>query len=591
MNWDLSKLYKGFDDPAFASDMAKFEEELEAARAQVAALGEGPDEAAKLRAVVEKLREINDLGGKLGSMIFLTLAADSDCEAALAPRQRLLELGNRQRMLESAFVRHIGANPRIEALCAQDALLQEHALYFRKCREEAAHLIDPALEPAVLDMQLTGDSAWVRLRDELFAGLSIDVELDGEVKTLPLPAVRALADDPRAEVREAGYRAELGAYPRIETAMAACLNGIKGEAITLARMRGFDSVLDWALGIARVDRETLSALLTAMEESFPMFREYFRLKAKLLGYEGGLKFQDLFAPVGDDAASYSLDEARDLLLKVFGGHSPEIADVMRRAFDEEWIDAYPRPGKEGGAFCADVHALRQSYVLTNFNGSFSAVSTLAHELGHAFHNSCLDDASALMCDVPMPLAETASTFNELLLSEHMLEAEPAAALKLLEQQLGDAAQVIVDIMSRYLFEKEVVERRRDSALTARELCEIMRNAQLKTYGDGLNPEYLHPYMWACKPHYYDTDNHFYNFPYAFGLLFAAGLHAKYRELGDAFWPMYKKILRFSGVGTVREAAASAGIDVTDPEFWRGSLSVFKNKLDQLQKLAKLPENA
>ena len=347
MNWDLSKLYKGFDDPAFAADMAKLEAEIDAVREQIAHLGEGSDEAARLRAVTVRLRDLTDLGGKLGSMVYLTLAADSDCEAALGPRQRLLELGNKQQMVESAFVRHVGANPRIEALCAEDALLGEHALYFRKCREEAAHLIDPALEPAVLDMQLTGGASWVRLRDELFAGLSIDVELDGEVKTLPLPAVRALADDPRAEVRAAGYRAELNAYPRIETAMAACLNGIKGEALTLSRMRSFDSVLDWALGIARMDRETLNALLTVMEESLPMFREYFRLKAKLLGGEGGLKFQDLFAPVGGDARSYTLEEARGLLLEVFGKHSPEIAEVMRRAFDEEWIDAYPGRARRG----------------------------------------------------------------------------------------------------------------------------------------------------------------------------------------------------------------------------------------------------
>ena len=589
MNWDLSKLYSGFNDPAFAADMEKLQADIAAAREKTAALGEGADEAARLHDATASLQNLSDLYGKLSSMVFLTLAADSDCAAALGPRQKLLELGNEIRMLDSAFVRHVGENPRIDELCAQDALLQEHALFFRKCREEAAHLIDPALEPAVLDMQLTGGASWVRLRDELFAGLSIDVELDGEVKTLPLPAVRALADDPRAEARAAAYRAELNAYPRIETAMAACLNGIKGEALTMCKLRDFASVLDWSLSGARMDRETLDALLTVMEESLPMFREYFRVKAKLLGYEGGLKFHDLFAPVGGDEGSYTLEEARDLLLEVFGGHSPEIAEVMRRAFAESWIDAYPRPGKEGGAFCAGVHALKMSYVLTNFNGSFSAVSTLAHELGHAYHDSCLSEVSALLCDTPMPLAETASTFNELLLSEHMLARakDNEAAIKLLDQQLGDAAQVIVDIMSRYLFEAEVVDRRRDSALTARELCEIMRNAQLKTYGDGLDPECLHPYMWACKPHYYDTDYHFYNFPYAFGLLFAAGLHAKYREMGEDFWPMYRKLLQFSGAGTIREAAASAGIDVSDPSFWRSSLEIFSEKLAELQKRAKM----
>ena len=583
MNWDLSKLYQGFEDPAFAADMRDLEADVDSAEEALKLLPE--DNAQCLHAFVVRLQGIMDSYGKLKAMVFFTLAADSTCEAALAPRMRLLQLGNRLELLESAFTAWVGANSHMDAMCAQDTLLSEHALYFRKLKENARHLIDPALEPAVLKMQLSGGTSWSRLRDELFAGLTVDLEMDGETRRLPLPAVRLMDSDPRPEVREAAYRAELAAYPRIETAMAACLNGIKGEALTMCELHSFDSVLDWALHLSRMDRKTLDALLDAMRQSLPMFRRYFHLKAGLLGRDA-LRFCDLMAPVGGSVRRYTLEEARATLLDVFGSYHAPIAELMRRAFDENWIDAYPREGKEGGAFCEGVHALKMSYVLTNFDGSYGDVSTLAHELGHAYHDSCLNDISALLCDIPMPLAETASTFNELLLSESMLaRAKPDEAAAILDQQISDAAQVIVDILSRFIFESEVVARRRECTMSARELCEIMRDAQKQTYGDGLAEGWDHPYMWACKPHYYDTEYHFYNFPYAFGLLFAAGLYARYQELGEAFWPMYDQLLRFSGAGTVREVAASAGVDVRDAAFWKGALELFEQKISRLETCA------
>ena len=591
MNWDLGKLYKDFSDPAFEEDMCALEAEIASANAQLKNMASEADETRRLRELIVLLQQMTDRAGRLRAMVQMTLAADSNCEAALGPRTRLLRLGNEMNLLESALTRWVGEKARMEALCAGDALLQEHRLFFRKLKESARHLIDPALEPAVLNMQLSGGASWCRLRDELFSGLTVELTLDGETRRLPLSAVRLMDSNARSEVREAAYRAELAAYPRIETAMAACLNGVEGEALTLCGLQNYESVLDWSLDLSRMDRPTLDALLSAMGESLPMFRRYFRAKARLLGRER-LRFCDLFAPVGGSGRRYTLEEARELLIAVFSETHPPIAEVIRRAFAENWIDAYPREGKEGGAFCEGVHALKMSYVLTNFDGSYSDVSTLAHELGHAYHDSRLNDVSALLCDIPMPLAETASTFNELLLSERMLSgAQAQEALGLLDQQLGDAAQVIVDILSRFLFESEVVERRKEKTLSARELCEIMRDAQLKTYGDGLDPDWLHPYMWACKPHYYDTVFHFYNYPYAFGLLFAAGLYARWQEMGASFWPMYDQLLRFSGAGSVREAAASAGIDVSQPEFWRGALEFFAQKLDLFEKLAASKENA
>ena len=582
MRWDLSRLYASFDDPKFEADMQAYEARI----AEAKALCGNTESVEGLCKLILCMREMKLLGDKLGNYVTLTLAADTNCTAALAPRQRLQELENEETLMESLFVAKVGAQENLDALLKQDELLSEHIPLFRNAKEKAKHLIDPVLEPTVLKMQLTGGASWMRLRDELFAGLTCDVELDGEKKRLPLTAVRAMACDPDAKARKAAYEAEIAAYPKLETGMAACLNGIKGEANTVAEMRGFDSVLDGSLAMSRMDRATLNALLDAMRASLPMFRRYFRLKNRLLGNEGGLKFYDLFAPVGGDARRYTLDEAKEVLLEVFGAAHKPIADVMRRAFEENLIDAYPREGKEGGAFCSGVPAIKRSYVLTNFDGSYSDVSTLAHELGHAYQDACLNEQSVLLDDLPMPLAETASTFNEILLSEKMLlTADAQAKIALLDQQIGDAAQVIVDILSRFLFESEVVEKRKTSALTAKELCEIMRDAQAQTYGDGLDPDCMHPYMWACKPHYYDTEYHFYNYPYAFGQLFASGLYALYLEKGADFWRLYDRLLRESGSGTVREVAASAGIDAADAAFWQGALKLYEDKLNQLEALA------
>ena len=253
MNWDLSKLYKGFDAPEFGADMQKLGDEIAAVREMIANVTE-ENEAAQLREIILRTGELTDLSGRLANMVQLTLSADSNCEAALSPMVRLKELGNELSLLDSELTRCIGENPRIEALCEGDEVLAQHKLYFRNCREKCAHLIDPALEGTVLKMTLSGGESWSRLRDELFAGLAIDLELNGEKKRLPLSGVRALACDADPNVREAAYKAELAAYPRIETPMAACLNGIKGEAITLAGLRKYDSVLDESLVGSRVDR-------------------------------------------------------------------------------------------------------------------------------------------------------------------------------------------------------------------------------------------------------------------------------------------------------------------------------------------------
>lgn len=577
MNWDLSKLYQdGFADPAFKNDLERIEGMYAGLAAEAQKLS-GPADMARL---VKGLCDALSVHIRLDLYVSLTNAADVNDDEANKLMERMMTVNIGAQKVQSALSRFM-ADKDVEEYAAAEPVLKEHEYMLRVLKRDAQHVIAPALEDTVLRLQLTGGNAFSTLRDQLDAGLLID--FDGEKK--PLSAIRGLAYSPDADVRKRAYEAEINAYPSIETPMAACLNSIKGEALTLIKLRNFDTVLDTALYASRMDRATLDALLQAMNESLPDFRRFFRAKARKLGYEGGLKFYDLFAPVGNSVKEYTLDEARTLLRDVFGKFSGKMADFIDFAFEDRWIDVYPRPGKVGGAFCAGAHPIGKSYVLTNFDGSLGSVGTLAHELGHAYHNDCVKHKSVLMSDYPMPLAETASIFNETMLVNKLLESADAdTKVTLLDQQITDAAQVIVDILSRFLFESEVVKRRADHVMSPAELCDIMLAAQKKTYGDGLDENCMHKYMWACKSHYYSTGLHFYNFPYAFGLLFGLGVFALYQEKGEAFLPMYDKLLEATSSGDVREVAATVGIDVADVNFWRKSIAVIARQIDEFEKL-------
>lgn len=584
MHWDLTKMYSGFDDAKLAADFAQ----AQALNQELAALlQEKPaDVGALLVQAVRTAQKRSEKMALVGEFIFLNLATNAKNEQALAWMDKLMRAQVEMQQTSSAFMRYVSKVEGLDALIAREPLLKEHEYMLKTMVKDAAHVMDPAIEGPVLKMQMTGGEAWSQLSDQIMATHMVEMEIDGEKQSLPLSTVRGMATSPDASVRRRAYEAELASYPRIELAMAACLNGIKGEALTLCELQHYDTVLDTALDAAKIDRQTLDAMLTAMRESLPAFRRYFRAKARHLGHEGGLPFYDLFAPIGAAGKTYTLEEARQLLVQVFGQFSEKMSRFIDRAFEEHWIDAFPYEGKQGGAFCAGVHPLGISYVLANFEGSLDSVSTLAHELGHAYHGDCVKHLSILNADYPMTLAETASIFNETMLVAKLQEgANPQERLMLLDQQIGNAAQVVVDILSRFLFESEVIERRKDHTMLPDELKEIMLDAQKQTYGDGLDENALHPYMWACKTHYYSASLHFYNFPYAFGLLFGLGVYERYLEKGEAFLPEYDALLAATGLGDVKDVAARVGIDVTDVNFWRKSLSVVEKMIDEMEKLA------
>lgn len=571
MNWDLSVYYQGFEDEAFTHDLSDLPQRARTLKERIA---KGDD----LQALVTELESLLNTLNRLG-YIELVLSCDAEHPQANASVNQLMLAGMEVTQSANAFCRHLCTIEDLDAQIAQSDFLQKRAEALYDSRRSAEHMLPEALESCMLRLSISGGEAFSQLRDKLDATLLVSYR--GE--QLPLSAVRAKAYDPDASVRRDAYEAEIAAYDKITLPMSYCLNNIKAEARTMSEAMGYASVLERTLDQSRLSQKTLDAMFTAIHEALPAFRRYMRHKAKLLGHTDGLPFYDLFAPVGHATRTYTVQEARELLVRELGSFNPQMGRFIEHAFEAHWIDMFPRPGKQGGAFCSPYYEKGVSRILTNFAGSFSDVSTLAHELGHAFNNDCMKRQPMLMCDVPMPLAETASIFNETLLS-HIVQkgASSDELLTLLDNDLTESTQTIVDITSRFLFENAVIHA--DHPLSVQELCNAMLDAQEQTYGDGLSKDVRHPYMWACKGHYYSPTLNYYNFPYAFGCLFGKGLFARYLKEGNAFVPVYNDLLSRFGAGSIEQITQSVGLDVTDVAFWRDSLSLITAQIDRFVSL-------
>ncbi len=361
------------------------------------------------------------------------------------------------------------------------------------------------------------------------------------------------------------------------------MNSIKGQVNTLGKRRGWESPIDETLFAANIDRQTLDAMMEAAREAFPSFRRYLQAKAKALGIEK-LAWYDIFSPLTADEKEWSYEEGSSFVAEQFSSYSAKMGDFARRAFNEDWVDAEPRLGKRDGAFCTSIRN-DESRVMMNFKPAYGSVSTLAHELGHAYHNLCLADRTDLQSSTPMTLAETASIFCETIVRNAALQQLDAKdKLAILEASLQGSCQVVVDITSRYLFEKAVFEQRANRELSAKEMCAIMEDAQKQTYGDGLDESVLHPYMWAMKPHYYSAGRSFYNFPYMFGLLFGLGLYAIYEKDPEGFKTGYDELLSSTGLADAAELAQKFGIDIRTKAFWKGSLDTIGKDVDEFVKI-------
>ena len=572
--WNLDPIYKGFDDPAYDKDLNTAKDLIAEYTAFMADLS-AKDPAQALHKGIELEEKVGELAGKLGLYASLRQSTDTRDPEAASQMGRLMALYSSLAAPEAAFKDWATKLPNLMELVEADDFLRDYRFLFSKMAESSQYLLPGKGEAIMARMRLSGGSAWSDLQGYLTS--TVPVEYNGT--TTNLSAIRNLAYDADPAVRKAAYEAEIACYDRIKDSVAFALNSIKLETISDCQLRGYESPLARTLKRSDMKRETLDAMLGAMDEYLPKFWQYLKAKAKALGHENGLPWYDLFAPMGNSATKYTTQEARDLLVSLFSTFDSELADMVAKAFDEAWIDFYPRDGKSGGAFCAGAECLNESRILTNYDGQFTDVVTLAHELGHAFHNQCIQSHRPMNKDYSMPVAETASTFNECVVMAAAIKAAKSddERLALIESQLQDATQIICDIYSRFRFEAMVFANREEQFMNADALCGFMTEAQKQSYGDGLDHNCMHPYMWVCKGHYYGPT--FYNFPYAFGGLFARGLYAQYLTEGEAFVPKYKKLLYTTSIATVEDTAKVADIDLTDKNFWRAALQTIADQID------------
>ena len=486
---------------------------------------------------------------------------------------------------------------------------KEYEYVLNEIIEEKNHQMSAKEEELASKMSHTGANAWSLLQEQIISNLQ-----DENGKTFN--ELRNDANEADPELRKSSWEKEIALLTQNRIAFAAALNNLKGEKITLNENRGWKEGIDNALFNSRLSKKTLDALIGAIEDSLPIWRKYFQAKAALLRASNstvsksagtkehpGIAFYDLFAPISEPKAlgntvskesliskKWTFKEACDYVLKEYYSFSKNMGDFAKNAMENEWIDAQVRPGKVGGAYDEDFPKGHQSRILSNFTGTFSDIITLAHELGHAFHFSCMKDKAPVFFNYPMTLAETASTFAETIVKQDMIaNSQDFDQMRILDLDLTDTSQVLVDILCRYYFEESVFQARKNSELTADDFCRLMQEAQEKSYGNGLNDERnednsnyteRHDYMWAVKSHYYITSLDFYNFPYAFGQLFAAGLYQRAKKEGPEFAKTYEELLSLTGNQSCEDLCKKAGFDITNKDFWKSGIDMYAKEVEK-----------
>lgn len=559
--WDLESIYPSVTSPLFEDDINSIYQKAEELKSKSA------DKNSSILSILSLYDEMADIVENVGSYVYTSFSVnttDRDVLAAMGKAEKAQTVAS-----DASTVMVHYLSQRTDEFSSPE--LEPYALFLKEVKTEAEHMMSLEEEALANEMLQVSASAWSRLQESVTASIH-----DGD-KTLT--QLRGLAMDSDRSVRKDAYEREVKILADNKTAIAAALNGVKGTALLLEKRRGWKDPLDRSCNTARISRKALSALIEALEESLPIFRDYLKTKAKLLGLER-LEWYDMFAPVGDASMSFTFEEAKALIIDAYSSFSPEVGEFIKNALDSHWVDPEAHEGKIGGAYDIFFPKKKESRVMMNWEGTYDSVSTLAHELGHAYHDSVVKNYPSSQRSYPMTLAETASIFGETVIFQEVLKkADKDQQLSLIEAYVQGACQVCVDILSRFYFERSAFEARKGGEVTADDFSAMMLKAQEDTYGDGLGVK--HQYMWAVKGHYYNEGFSFYNYPYAFGQLFALGLFASKDSVPD-FPKHYKEVLSMTGRFEAKEVAAAAGCDIEDKEFWKKGISVIAGYIEKMK---------
>jgi len=578
-NWNLNDLYAGFDEK-FLSDITKLESLMDQ---YITFIRTKPsDDISYIEGYLRLQEKMTILGRTLSSYPSLVMSTDVTNQEATKHMANIMRIFRKSTAEDVMFSRYL-ADLDLNSLSQKSSLIKQYRFGLELEQKEAKHLLTEKEEILYAKMRELSSGSWGRLQGLTTANLPVMFR----GKEISLSEVRNLAYDHDQSIRKDAYEAELKAYLQIEDQVSLALSNIKREVVLMNELRGYESPIQKTLDQSKMRKDTLDAMIAAMMDYRPHFEKYLKEKAKYLGYKESLPFYELFAPVGKLEKTYTFEEATEVVQKGFYSYSKRLGDFAKKAFDQEWVDVYPKKGKRGGAFCSNQPQLKQSRIMTNFTGSLSDVLTLAHELGHGYHGEVISSNPPLHWSYPMPLAETASIFCETIVNNHLLSelTNPEERLSVLENSLQGDTQVIIDILSRFIFETHLFEKS-TGPVSKDQMKSMMIEAQKEAYLNGLDHDILHPYMWLNKGHYYSAGLNFYNFPYAFGLLFGKGLYAQYLKKPSTFLKNYDDLLALTTKASVEDVARSMGIDATRKDFWIDSLDQVKKDIDEVVQLMK-----
>lgn len=584
--WDLDVLFPGgSDSKAFRAFLGLLEDDIAALKEKVEQPELGLEQKDAFMAVALQVQSISERMKQAGAFISCLTAQNVKDENAKL-------LGGRVKTVSAAYgaaltrweekLQKIG-DAAWEALLT-DEELQPIAFPLNERRRRAKEKLAPEQEVLANDLAVDGYHAWQDLYNAVVGRMSIEVELDGETKHLSVGQASNLMSHPDRAVRAHVFAKWQEAWGKEAELCAQALNHLGGFRLALYRHRGWDSVLREPLDIGRMQEKTLEAMWQAIDNRKDRLVAYLERKAKLLGVEK-LSWYDVSAPIGSNHKKVSYDEAAAMIARHFNRFNPNMAAFAQRAFDEAWIEAEDRPGKRPGGFCTSFPVSGQSRVFMTYAGNASNVSTLAHELGHAYHQHVMNGLPPMAQNYAMNVAETASTFAEMILADAAVKnaASDEERLVLLEDKLQSVVAFFMNIHARFLFEKNFYEQRKTGLLSAAELDRLMLEAQQEAFNGAL-AEY-EPHFWASKLHFYITTYPFYNFPYTFGYLFSLSVYARALAEGESFAAKYDALLQDTGRLMVEDLAMKhLGEDMTTVEFWQAAVDLAVADIDEFLRL-------
>jgi len=591
--WDLTPIFPGLDSPEFREACVRLRREADGLSAllderSTPRRSPAVDDAAvaDLEEIVGAYEALLEISWTIESYLMALVDINSNDQTALAAQRALSGSLGGVCLLGRRFAAWLAALD-LDALIDRSSVAQERKLSLRRLREQASHAMGAELEDLAGELHALAGAGWATLRAQVIAGIQADVEIDGSVERVQLSSLRAAATDPDRTIRQRAHLAEVAAYGAHAVPLTAALNGVAGERSVLARRRGWTTPLDEALFNQGIDRAILDALVTATREALPDLRRYPLAKAAALKVER-LAWLDLSAPVGSQRR-WTFDQAAHLVISAFAGFSPTLGDLSERASAERWIDAEPRAGKQGGGLCYMLPNGR-SVIRVEFHGSYDGVRMLAHELGHAYHGAVLARADRPMLQIdaaPAPLMETASKLCEEFVRQEAVAAARRSAdvhgeLDLLDGFLAGARRSVVDALTNFLFEEQLLARRAKRELGSDEINGLMNDVRLEVNGDVLDPDYPFPWTWAAQPHLYLDGQPFYNLPYLFGQLLALGLCAQLEAEPAGFPERLDEFLAAVGRRPPSVVVQSFGVDLASPAFWASGLSMIGRQIDRFE---------